>query len=114
MVSNALSLVASYPTNESLWSYRRLSCGALQEQNESAKRWIVDFSLPLTQDDHPKDGHHAFAHKIYLTCRTEGLPTMRKYALHFLVWTTLLVKKQYFLIYLSLTSTVLATRSASG
>ncbi|KAF8520826.1 hypothetical protein JB92DRAFT_1872690 [Gautieria morchelliformis] len=90
MASNALSLVASYPTHESLWLYLRLSCGALQEQNDSATRWIVDLVLTLTQGNHPKHGQHALVQKVYSSCRTDDIPTMRKYALYFLVWTTLL------------------------
>ena len=98
ITSNALSLVVSYPTHESLWLYLRLVWNALEHQNIAANRWIIDLVLTLNGIDHPEDEPpNALVQQIHSSCRSEDLPFIRRYALRFLTWTIVLVRKRYLL-----------------
>ncbi|KAF8578505.1 protein prenylyltransferase [Ramaria rubella] len=97
MISHALSLVASYPTHESLWLYLRLACG-MSSNRGPGDRWIVDLVVRLNQSDRSEEGAAnlytvgSFVERMLSQCRAENLPAITKSALHLLVWTLLLVR----------------------
>lgn len=80
LVSHALSLIASYPTHESLWLYLRSAC----QFQSATKEWATNLADELNFD---KTDVSDFTKRILSSCHENDLGKVKRQARLFALWT---------------------------